>query len=204
MNPIQAQSSSVGALVAELNEQIALSVVATDDSFPILEAWRSRAQEGSGKRESVSQDLNRSLSEALESSKATLERALNLLLSISDERKQLHQRNSSELRDAQDSVEKLEILPRTLDVKALGGEVRSFINEMQTAINKTEAAKVDLFVLELESREFRELCEKAILELPITTAEKVETFKKTTEVFAENSRELKDAMKNARNLCKNA
>ncbi len=204
MNPIQAQSSSVGALVAELKEQIALSVVATDDSFAILEAWRSKAQEGAGKRESASQDLHRSLTEALESSKATLERALNLLLLISDERKQLHQRNSSELRDAQDSVEKLEILPRTLDVKALGGEVRSSMNEMQTAINKTVTARDDLFVLELKSREFRELWDKAILELPITAARKVEIFKETADVFDEQSREFKSVMKSARELCHNA
>ena len=155
MNHIPAQPSSVEALITELEGQIALSEAATDVSFAVLDEWRSAAQEGSEKRESESQELNRLLSEVLESSQAALERAMNLLVSISGERKQLHQHNSSELRNAQDSVEKLDILPRTLDVKALGGEVRNSISEMQASIKKTQAIEDSLVALILKSSEYR-------------------------------------------------
>ena len=204
MNHIPAQPSSVEALITELEGQIALSEAATDVSFAVLDEWRSAAQEGSEKRESESQELNRLLSEVLESSQAALERAMNLLVSISGERKQLHQHNSSELRNAQDSVEKLDILPRTLDVKALGGEVRNSISEMQASIKKTQAIEDSLVALILKSSEYRKNWEKAILELRLSITRKVEIFQETTDVFAERSREFKGVMKSARDLCLDA
>ena len=204
MNHIPAQPSSVEALITELEGQIALSEAATDVSFAVLDEWRSAAQEGSEKRESESQELNRLLSEVLESSQAALERAMNLLVSISGERKQLHQHNSSELRNAQDSVEKLDILPRTLDVKALGGEVRNSISEMQASIKKTQAIEDSLVALKLKSSEYREHWEKAIRELRLSITRKVEIFQETTDVFAERSREFKGVMKSARDLCLDA
>ena len=204
MNHIPAQPSSVEALITELEGQIALSEAATDVSFAVLDEWRSAAQEGSEKRESESQELNRLLSEVLESSQAALERAMNLLVSISGERKQLHQHNSSELRNAQDSVEKLDILPRTLDVKALGGEVRNSITEMQASIKKTQAIEDSLVALILKSSEYRKNWEKAILELRLSITRKVEIFQETTDVFAERSREFKGVMKSARDLCLDA
>lgn len=204
MNPIQAQPSSVAALITELERQIALSEAVTDVSFVVLDEWRSGAQEGSGKRESDAQELNRLLRETLESSRVALERAKQLLVSISGERKQLHQRNSSELRDAQDRVEKLEILPRTLEVKSLGGKVRSSMNEMKALIHMAHAIEDSLVALKLKCSEYREHWEKAILELRLSITRKVETFQETTGVFAERSREFKGVMKRARDLCNNA
>jgi len=204
MNPIPAQPSSVAALITELEGQFALSEAATDASLAVLDVWRSRAQLGSEKRESDSQELNRMLSEVLESSRVALERAMNLLVSISSERRQLHQHNSSELRDAQDSVEKLEILPRTLDVKALGEEVRSSMKEMQASIKQAIALEHELIAMESKCSGFRELWENVIGDLRLSITRKVDTFKETTDVFDEQSREFKSVMKSALDLCRNA
>ncbi len=204
MNPISVQPSSVDALITELEGQIARSEAATGDSFSILEEWKSRAQKGSEKRELESQELNRMLREALESSRDALERAMKLIVSISDKRKQLHQRNPSELRDAQDSVEKLEILPRTLDVNSIRDEVRSSNKEMQGLVDRSRAIKEILVSLDRATNELRQQWGQKISAVQMDVDRKRETFHETAVAFSMRSKELKSKMKSARNLCLDA
>ena len=204
MNPIQSQPTLLEALIAELEEQVSLSKVATDDSLGTLEAWRSKAQKGSEQREAKSKELNGKLNKILEDSRVALDHAQIQLQSISGEMKPIHNNNLSELRNAEDSIEVIEIVPKTLDVKSVRGEVRRTSNEMQNRIRKAQELSEKLVALEKKTGEYREHWDQKIAALHILIFGKVDTFQESTEAFAERSKNFKALMKSARKLCLDA
>ena len=71
-------------------------------------------------------------------------------------------------------------------------------------IKQAIALEHELIAKESKCSGFRKLWENAIGDLRLSITRKVDTFKETTDVFDEQSREFKSVMKSALDLCRNA